>query len=59
MELKNSCVNEDLFPGIIETCRFKNNLVETLNKVVHCFSLSQMSKRFGSNTNWGITNAVV
>jgi hypothetical protein len=52
-------MNADLFPEIIETCRFQNKLVETLNKVVNCFSLSQMSKSFGSNTNRGITDAMV
>jgi len=51
--------NADLFPEITETCRFQNKLVETLNKVVNCFSLSQTSKSFGSNTNRGITNAMV
>jgi hypothetical protein len=59
VELKNSCANADLFPEVFETCRFQNKLVETLNKMVNCFSLPQMSKSFGSNTNRGITNAMV
>lgn len=59
MELKNSCSNADLFPEIFETCIFQNKLVETLNKVVNCFSLSQVSKSFSGNTNRGITDAMV
>jgi len=59
VELKNSCANADLFPEIFETCRFQNKLVETLNKVVNFFSLSQMSKSFRSNTNRVITDAMV